>query len=206
MTHSAYVTAPAAHAWAQAVQTHASLATGGSLDPVAVPDPRLLVEPDERGVMVLDRSYGLNYSRHAAAPPPPRSSNAVSVVGTPGFVASVMMMRTVQHWHNGARVARHCAPQWRNADLVCAVITSHRLWCWLAGGPAGDLWMRFDYRDVARIDLTGNSLTIQLLHGMDPLRLTGDWAPMCAVVLAHLLFGPGATAALPALSQRAFAG
>src|SRR3954468_7691195 len=98
MTHSAHVATPVNHALAQAVQTHASLAAGASLDIVAVPDPRLLVEPDEHGVMVLDRRYGLSYSRYAAAQPPPPVGSAVSVVGHPAFVASVMMMRTVQHW------------------------------------------------------------------------------------------------------------
>jgi hypothetical protein len=190
-------------AWAEAVCVHTHLLANGHLTAVDTPVPGLTPEPAEYAVGVLQRASGvtLEYARYYAANVVYTVGGPAVVVGSPQFLTGFILGSTIRHARMRRRAQRQAAPQWRPALLLCAVVTTRRLWCEVAE-TTGPRWLNFNYDTITSLNLTGNALTLTFQQS-EPLSLAGDGAPWCAAVIAHYHYGPAAAAVLPSLHDAA---
>jgi hypothetical protein len=167
----------------------------------AVEAPALRLEPGEYPVAVLSArtGNGLNFERCLGASVT-YSAPGGFAVGSPQFVAGFAVGTVLQRTYARHKAYKFSMPQWRPFPLCCTVVTTRRLWCEVTEG-AGANWLNFDYDAVASLDLNDHALAIGFHPDTQaaPLRLTGAWAPWCAVVVAYHRFGPAAANVLPRL-------
>lgn len=183
------------HSWRHAVDVHTHLNAGGTLEAIEPPAPGLLCEPGEYAVAVL--ANGMSFERYLSAPIPVPAGGPQFVIGAPAFVLGYAATSLVMRRRQRRRLRRAATPQWRTTPLNRVVVTTRRLWCELHTSP-GPRWLRFDYDTITTMALTKNAVTIQFLE-VEPLRLSGSWAPWCAAVVGHHRFGAGAAAVMPEL-------
>lgn len=174
-----------ADALAEAVSVHAHLQANGRLLPVEPPAPGLTPEPGEYAVGVFAHSAGvpMTYARYYAADVVYVSGRPAVVVGTPQFVTGYAIGSVIRQTRGLRRARREAAAQWRACPLLCTVVTTCRIWCSVVEA-AGPRWLNFNYDTITDLRLDRDSLTISFAQS-EPLRLSGPWAPWCAVVAAH---------------------
>lgn len=193
--------AATASAWDQAVSLHAHLATGGHLEPIPV-SAHFPLAAGEFALADLAARQGvaMTYERYCAAQVA-YAFNPALAIGSPAFVTGAMLGATAQRIRVRRRAEREAAPQWRQLPWVGTVVTNRRLWC-VVTDQAGVHQLDFHYQAITHLNLVGSSLILEFGHGA-PLRLTGDWAPWCAAIIAHFRYGPTAPHVLPMLSAAA---
>lgn len=126
------------------------------------------------------------------------------VIGPPKVVGTAMLASWVQDAAIRRSLEREPALQWCEVQLVSTVVTTHRLLCLVIDGGTYQ-WRRFSYDAISGLGLAGNALEATFFPNrsgevVEPLRLHGPWAPWCAAVIAHFLYGPAARAAVPSLA------
>jgi len=184
---------------------HAHLMANGPLNAVVPPVPGLTPELGEYAVGVLSRSAGmaLDYARYGAAEVVYSVGGPSVVIGSPQFVTGYALASMVLRARVRRRAGRMAAPQWRQAWLLCTVVTTQRLWCELEQ-PHGSCWLHFDYDAITHLNLDRYTLTLAFQQS-EPLQLTGAWAPWCAAIIAHHRYAQAAAAVLPTLHTTATA-
>ncbi|RJQ66161.1 hypothetical protein D5S17_35635 [Pseudonocardiaceae bacterium YIM PH 21723] len=191
---------PSTEAWGHAVKTYDHLLLqGGRLAPVDPPAPGMLPGRGEHAVGVLAPGW-MTYQRYVAVTPTTYDEGGPGiVVGSQPFVAGYVLASIARGAFHRNRIQRESAPQWHYSQLGHVVLTTHRLWCEVAGE-----WMNFPYDCAVGLRLDGAALTLSYLDA-EPLCLAGDLAPWCAAVIAHYRFGANAPQVVPSLHHAALA-
>jgi hypothetical protein len=190
------------NAWLRAVSMHAHLAANGRIKPLSLPvdiPPAMLPERNELAVGIFDG--GMTFERYYATEVRYDSGGPTYVTGSQQFVAGYLLAELALGGHRRRRARREAALQWRPTRLLRVVVTNRRLWCQVVGSTRLR-WMNFNYDTITGLTLTPShaGLTLSFLNS-EPLRLTGEWVPWCAAVIAHYRYGPDAAAVLPALNS-----
>jgi hypothetical protein len=196
---------PATAAWAAAVNIHADLVNFRVVPPIGLPPnvlhpPPGLISPGEYVYGVFP--HGIVFERYTALPLVNTGSGPRFVLGTPAFVTGFMLGESAQRGRRrraAYAAAAHAAPQWRCVRMINLVLTSRNTLC-AVHEPAGLRWIVVPHDSITSMQLTGPTLTMGFAD-VEPLRLTGDWVPWCAAVVAHFRYGPAADAVLPQLQH-----
>jgi hypothetical protein len=183
---------------------HAHLAANGRIAPLSLPmdiAPAVVAERNEHVVGIFDG--GMTFERYYATEVHYNSGKPTYVTGSEQFFTGYLLAELALSGHRRRRARREAAPQWRPTQLLRVVVTNRRLWCQVAA-PTRLRWMNFNYDTITGLTLTPShaALTFSFLNS-EPLRLTGEWVPWCAAVIAHYRYGPDAPAVLPALNSGA---
>jgi hypothetical protein len=185
-----------AEAWTEAVQLHAHLAAGGPIVPIAVA-PTLVLDHDEYALGEFSSRWTFMCYERLVGATVAWSVGPTFAVGRPAFVAATMIGAAARRELTRIRAEREAAVQWRTAQWHRTVLTTRRLWCTVAHDR--QLYERyFDYDTINGMELRGRAMTLTFEQS-PALRLTGDWAPWCATVIAHSRFGNRASQVVPEL-------
>jgi len=142
------------------------------------------------------------FERYTALPQLNYGSGPRFVVGTPAFVTGFVLGEVAQRGRRrraAYAAAAHAAQQWRSVRMINLVLTARQTLC-AVHEPAGRRWIGLLHDSITSMQLTGTTLTMWFAD-VEPLRLTGDWVPWCAAIIAHFRYGPAAAAVLPQLQH-----
>ena len=144
---------------------------------------------------------GMTFERYYATEIGYSSGGPTYVTGSQQFVTGYLLAELALGGHRRRRARREAAPQWRPTRLLRVVVTNRRLWCQVVNSTRLR-WMNFNHDTITGLTLTPShdALTFSFLNS-EPLRLTGEWVPWCAAVIAHYRYGSDAPAVLPALNS-----
>ena len=185
--------------WQAACELHAALRVGGTLPPVGVPSPIARpCDPGEYPVGMFGPPTGLhlNYARFLAMDVVVHNRGPAVLVGTPHFLTGYALGSIAKnHWVH-KRAQRMAQPQWHSYPMGYAVVTTHRVWCNVAGE-----WKWFTYADTADLRLDDHHALVMCFADVPAVRLGGPWAPWIAVAVAHLRYGPDAESYLSWLAR-----
>lgn len=181
---------------------HAHLAANGRIKPLSLPmdvPPAVLAERNEHAFAIFDG--GMTFERYSAIEVRYLSGGPTYVTGSQQFVTGYLLAELALGGHRRRRARKQAAPQWRPTRLLRVVVTNRRLWCQVASSTRLR-WMNFNYDTIAGLTLNPSreALTFSFLNS-EPLRLTGEWVPWCAAVIAHYRYGLDAPAVLPVLNS-----
>lgn len=176
--------------WASGQRLYHYLAGGGALfDALPLAD----VTPDDEDTYYADSEF--QYARHYGIDVSVRYTEPVTTVGDRVFHPLQSIGDAINNaWgrRQFARAVRHAerdsAPQWRDHQVVPALLTAERLLCDVDGE-----WLSFWFDGITDIsvDLSGWSLAFGFDTGY-PLRLRGCDTPWYGVAIAYLTDGSDA--------------
>jgi hypothetical protein len=189
------VAAAQSEAWSLAQQLYQDLQLGFELEPS--PDPvltartpravRSLLDRDEFVVECLLRAEGaaLQLSRFRASDWVPTGQQETAVVvGSPAMIAGYLAGSVVRRSLDRRRVQRVVEPRWRPDGPADIVATNKRIWYQLTGGQWH--WLRYDTVTAMEPDARNWAFTLSFREASSHC-FVGEWAPWCAVVVAHFL-------------------
>jgi hypothetical protein len=171
----------AALACAPLLGTAVSKAAGHPPQPVQLWGP--VLQPNEQGRVMAEMAYSRLYGTNATY-----THNNLFVFGRTDFVLGTMGVNALVNAARKADAQRRAAVQWRDHQVVTAVVTSARVMC--KTNTRG--WLNFIFPRIVEFapDLDTWSVLLAFSGNAGPLRLTGPAAPEIALWIAHGLFGP----------------
>lgn len=119
--------------------------------------------------------------------------HSVFAVGGPVLFTAGLVASAIGNGMKRRQAERMAASQWRPYGVNPTLLTDRRVLTF-----SSNRWFSWPHSDIMEMqpELSENSL-IMLCQGLDPLRLSGAWAPWFCVVLAYRLYGPSFLAGHP---------
>lgn len=156
------------------------LRAGHPPQPVQIWGP--VLQPDEHGRVMAEMAYSRLYGTNVSY-----THNNLFMFGKTDLVLGAMGINALVNASRKADAQRSAAVQWRDHQVVTAVVTSERLLC--KTFKRG--WLSFVFSGVVEFapDLDNWSVSLAFSGEAGPLRLTGPAAPEIALWTAYGVLG-----------------